>query len=250
MRVKLCNDMSLFSDLTPNTRYIFTVRSVNKDWVSRPSSFTKIVTTRIDGGVDRPGPVGDTVPSLREIRSKLTSATVRLVSVEALTSTSLRVTWRILIDDRTLEGVYVRYRPLDSRKSLPIGALSVETIHFPSRGSTFASYENIEETNMLSGTGRLVSIPTSYVISNLRPATSYEVFIVPFYRNIQGQPSSAMRRTTLPAPILATPTGLHYRSINSTLVRVGWDPLPSTMDVGGRLQGYNLQVKILFRCNS
>ena len=237
---------------------MFTVRSRNKDWQSRPAAFTHVIRTLEQGHPDQPGNDGDAALSLRDVRSRLTTATVRLVSVESLTSTSLKATWRVLVDFDTLEGVYVRYRPLDLIKSQAVGALSVETIHFPSREERSTLLESDRQagsaTNELiysnsdirSGHGHSqvsVNVPTSHVISNLRPATSYEVFVVPFYRSIEGLPTSAVRRTTLPAPVVTTPSGLHYRMINSTTVRMAWDPLPPTMDVGGRLKGYNVQVR-------
>ena len=209
--------------------------------MSRPSEFSRIITTSDSDGTSLPGGNSeDAPPSVQEMRKKLSSSTVRLVSVEAVSSSSLRVTWKVLVEESTLEGVNVRYRPLDEKSQQPIGVLSVVSIHFPLRG------ERPTDTESFPSTGRkspfTTSIPTSHIISNLRPSTSYEVFVVPFYRNVEGQPTSAMRRTTLPAPILVTPSGLHYRALNSSAVRVAWDPLPFTLDVGGRLKGYNVQV--------
>lgn len=245
------------ADLSPNTRYVFTVRSRNKHWLSRPATFTHVIKTLEHGQPDQPGVEGDLSPSMRDIRTKLTSATVRLVSVEAVSSTTLKVTWRVLVDFDSLEGVYVRYRPLDSSRGHTVGALSVETIHFPLRGERSTIIDNDKNSESLSSeniyshldirSGYKQSsgnVPTSHIISSLSPGTTYEVFVVPFYREIEGQPTSAMRRTTLPAPIVTIPTGVHYRQVNSSTVRIGWDPLPPTMEVGGRLIGYNVQVRL------
>ncbi|KAF2358373.1 Fibronectin type III [Trinorchestia longiramus] len=253
------------TNLVPNTRYVFTVRSRNKDWVSRPAAFTNVIRTLDSGRELGVGSAGDTALRLRDARIRLNSATVRLVAVEAISSTSLKVSWRFLVSDSSiLDGVYVRYRPLNS-KNQPVGAISVETIRFPVRGERSALFgTNSEEVQAnapdhLSTHSKIDSShskfsspprsnlhsennpPTSHVISNLRPATSYEIFVVPFHRSIEGQPTSSMRRTTMLAPVLAMPSGLHFKTINETCVQVGWDPMPATLEIGGRLKGYNLQ---------
>ena len=37
----------------------------------------------------------------------------------------------------------------------------------------------------------------SYVITNLRKFTEYEVFLMPFFRNVEGQPSNSLHVQTL-----------------------------------------------------
>ena len=39
-------------------------------------------------------------------------------------------------------------------------------------------------------------VTRSHTLSDLRPATEYEVFIVPFFRRIKGMPSNLRRATT------------------------------------------------------
>ncbi|XP_018013475.1 protein sax-3 [Hyalella azteca] len=252
------------TNLVPSTRYVFTVRSRNKDWVSRPATFTNVIRT-LDSDRGRNSlSGGDVVLSLGDARMRLNSATVRLVAVEAISSTSLKVSWRFVVNDiSVLDGVYVRYRPLND-KNQPVGALSVEIIRFPTRGerSTANANDNEMQANppdFISSHSRIDSSPpkflsssrdhphaannppTSHTIDNLRPATSYEIFVVPFHRTIEGQPTSSMRRTTMVAPIFAMPTGLHFKAINETCVQVSWDPLPASLEIAGRLKGYNLQ---------
>lgn len=184
--------LSLVVDLMPNTRYVFTVRTRNKDWVSRPSVFTHVIRTLDNGRLD--SDAGDSDPALRDVRNKLASPTVRLVSVESTSSTSLKVSWRVLVNDsNTLEGIYVRYRPLDLSTQRPVGALSMETVHFTPRGerheSALVRSSNAGQSNALtpfqssvSGQHQADAVTTTHTIANLRPSTSFQVFLVPFYR--------------------------------------------------------------------
>ncbi|XP_042881364.1 protein sax-3-like isoform X1 [Penaeus japonicus] len=199
------------TDLRPDTRYVFVVRARNSHGVSRPSPVTHTVRTLAEGAGG--------APPLHDIRARLSQSAVRLVSVEPMSESSLRLTWQLLVDANLLEGVYVRYRPLETQHGNPSGALSVETVALHDNGAP----------------------PTSHVVSNLRPATWYEVFVVPFYRAVEGQATAAVRATTLEAPPAVPPLGLHYSYVNSTAVRVTWDPIPASVS-NGRIIGYNLQV--------
>ena len=90
------------TDLQPNTRYMFTVRSTNSHGLSRPSAATQTIRTLSYDGEE-------TVP-LREVRSRLSAPSVKLKSVDPVTSTSLNVTWQLMIDSRKLEGLHIRYQ--------------------------------------------------------------------------------------------------------------------------------------------
>lgn len=199
------------TDLRPETRYIFVVRARNSHGVSRPSPVTHTVRTLAQGAGG--------APPLHDIRTRLSQPVVRLVSVEPASAASLRLTWQLLVDADLLEGVYVRYRPLETQHGSPAGGLSVETVHMPSDGPP----------------------PVSHVVGNLRPATWYELFVVPFYRAVEGQPTAAVRATTLEAPPAVPPHGLHYSYINASTVRITWDHIPLHYS-NGRITGYNLQV--------
>lgn len=199
------------TDLRPETRYIFVVRARNSHGVSRPSPVTHTVQTLAQGAGG--------APPLHDIRARLSQPVVRLVSVEPASAASLRLTWQLLVDADLLEGVYVRYRPLETQHGGPAGGLSVETVPLHGDGPP----------------------PTSHVVGNLRPATWYELFVVPFYRTVEGQPTAAVRDTTLEAAPAVPPHGLHYSYINASTVRITWDPIPSHSS-NGRITGYNLQV--------
>lgn len=202
------------TDLMPDTRYMFVVRARNSHGVSRPSPITHTVKTL---GSEVGG-----APLLHEIRTRLSQPVVHLISVQPVTSTSLQVSWQLLVDVALLEGVYVRYRPLETHYGSPVGGLSVETITF--HGDTTPD--------------------TKYLVENLRPATWYEVFVVPFYRSVEGQPTAAVRVATKEAAPAVSPSGLHSIHVNTSTVRVTWDPIPAQHS-NGHIIGYNLQVLYL-----
>lgn len=199
------------TDLKPETRYMFVVRARNSHGVSRPSPSTHTIRTLAPGA-------GGT-PPLHEIRARLSQPAVRLVGVEAPSASSLKVLWQLLVDASVVEGVHVRYRPLTSRHGDPAGGLSVEKVTFSGPAAP----------------------PTSHMMTNLRPATWYEVFVVPYYRVVEGQPSSAVRATTLEAAPAVAPLGLHHTATNASTLRLTWDPIPSHA-ANGRITGYLLQV--------
>ncbi|CAL4075018.1 unnamed protein product, partial [Meganyctiphanes norvegica] len=202
------------TDLHPDTRYIFVVRARNSHGISRPSTPTHTVKTlSTDAGLQTP---------IHEVRTRLSQAAVRLVSVEPTSSTELSVSWTYLVDAEILEGVYVRYQSLDASSSAPSGVLSVETVLLHSNTGTQAP-------------------PTTYVVTGLRPASWYEVFVVPFFQQVEGQPTAAVRSTTLEAAPTAPPQGLHYSPLNTSHVQVTWDPIPDHA-ANGRIIGYNLLV--------
>ena len=212
--------MLTVSDLRPDTRYVFVVRARNSHGVSRPSPVTHTVRTQPEGAGG--------APPLPEVRTRLSQPCIRMVSVEAQDEASLKLSWQLLVDPAILEGLYVRYRPLNGDNGAPSGALSVETVllHDPS------SKGNVN-----------AAMPSSHVVNNLRPATWYEVFVVPFYRGVEGQATSAVRVTTLEAAPAVAPLGLHYSLVNSSAVRLTWDPIPEAA-ANGRLVGYALEVSV------
>ena len=209
------------TSLQPDVRYVFVVRARNSHGLSRPSPITHAIRTLSNDP-------GGALP-LHEHRARLSSPSVRLYSVEPISSHSLKLSWNLLVDSKLLEGVYVRYHTLDQEKHSTANALVSETVL------------------LHSSTGPPIS---THVVNGLSPASSYELFIVPFFRSVEGQPSTAIRATTLEAPPKVAPTGLHYAVINSTAAKITWDPIPEHAS-NGRITGYNLKVsKVMLNCSS
>ena len=205
--------------LQPNTRYVFVVRASNSHGLSRPSAMThSIRTLAVDAGGALP---------MHEIRNRLSAPSVRLYSVEPLSPTSLKLSWQLVVDAKLLEGVYVRYRSLIQDKKHPsANALVSETVLLHSSSGPPAS---------------------SHIVSGLSPASTYELFVVPFFRSVEGQPSTAIRSTTMEAPPKIAPSGLHYSLVNASAAKLTWDPIPGHSS-NGRITGYNLKVYIFFKC--
>ena len=197
--------------LKENTRYVFVVRASNSHGLSRPSEITAMIKT-LDSQLK-----GDA--TLRDIRSRLTVPVLRLMNVEATGPTSLKITWQLLVDDSLLEGIYIRYRPAFA------GTLSVETVylHHPKSPSKLPS--------------------NTFLITGLRSATEYEVFVSPFYDSVEGQPSAAVRRVTLESIPRGAPVDLRQTFLNDTLVRLTWKAIPQRL-TNGKIVNYYLKVSV------
>lgn len=204
----------IVTGLKPNTRYIFTVRASNSHGLSRPSDTTHIVRTLMAGTKGE-------LP-LSQVRTRLSSAAIRLVSLKAVSAVALEVNMTLLAEPSIIEGIHIRYRSVDERKTNnnPYGALNMETIKL----------------------GKDTHDKISHTIVGLRQGTTYETFVAPFYRIVEGQPSAAMRATTLEAPPAVAPTGLHQSFVNKTTVRLAWDPIPEHTS-NGHITSYYLQVR-------
>lgn len=134
-------------------------------------------------------------------RQRLTdTAWVRLEQAQPLNTTAVRLTWQLLDGDAAVDteetpvdGLYLWYRPLGSASSgaddAP-GAFSVATIVNP----------------MASG----------YTLSQLKPFTRYLLFLVPFYRNLEGRPSNSKIQATLEAgaPLVFLFVFFHFLSVS------------------------------------
>ena len=239
--------------MKPATRYIFAVRSRNKDWLSRTSTFTEIVTT-LD---KKPNLSGSqrVKSSNSDIRTLLESSTVKLIDVKPESSSTVRTTWQVLVPYDALEGIHIRYRPISTEGDPPMSVLNEETINFHQnidRSLLVSKYERQIgdfDNNEIPFSGKYPNklaselLISSHVVRGLRPGTMYELFIVPFYRKIEGVPSSSLRRTTLRAPLSSFPSGLYFDAVNATTARFGWNTLPHITELGAVLQGYNYQVR-------
>lgn len=49
----------------------------------------------------------------------------------------------------------------------------------------------------------------NYIITNLRKFTEYEVFLMPFFKNLEGQPSNSLHVQTLEDVPSAPPSNIH-----------------------------------------
>ena len=82
----------------------------------------------------------------------------------------------------------------------------------------------------------------SHIITGLRKYTEYEVFLMPFYKMMEGQPSNSLHIQTLEDVPSAPPTNLRAEMINRTSAILSWAP-PPPQHRNGILRGYQIHVK-------
>ncbi|EEB14086.1 predicted protein [Pediculus humanus corporis] len=100
---RILSESITITDLKPDTNYIFLVRSENLNGLSPPSPLSEQVKTL--GGDLR----AVSKSELDEARSRLSTKVVELKHIEAISSTSVRLNWKILNAQEFVEGLYVRF---------------------------------------------------------------------------------------------------------------------------------------------
>ncbi|CAN7938846.1 unnamed protein product, partial [Ixodes hexagonus] len=142
---------------------------------------------------------------------KLTACIVTLLDMHAASSTAVKLTWRVQGDKDYFEGFYIRFRDV-------------------SGGS-----QKYNMVTVLNGGA------SSYVLSDLRPYTKYEFFLVPFYKSVEGPPSNSRSAQTLEDVPTAAPEDVRARVLNVTTTTIFWSP-PPPQHCNGKLRGYNVYV--------
>ena len=147
---------------------------------------------------------------IAEARVALMEKTVDIQSVYAESSTSLRITWRIIQPHKYIEGYFLNYR-----ESRPRQIFSSIKVHH--------------------------ARATSYTINRgLKANTPYEVFIVPFYKSVMGMPSVSVGVNTLEDLPRTGPT-IHNVTLLGDNVVIYWLPLDQR-DTNGVLEGYKILI--------
>ena len=120
---------------------------------------------------------------------------IEIVEIDAISSTSVRLTWNFISDTRYVEGFFIRFRDMSG------GSEKFNII-------TVLKSEN---TN-------------SVVIPNLRKFTEYEFFLMPYYKTLEGQPSNSMNVQTLEDVPSAPPDNILVEILNSTSAKISLYP--------------------------
>lgn len=209
------------NSLVPDTLYVFGVRAYNVHGASPLSLLSSLVHT----------PFVDSSKETGRARDRLsTSPAVRLITAESVSSTAIRISWQVDASaDAMVEGYLVRYHTPDSEPAAGRGT--------PTAVGMFG------EINVPQG--------TTHVISNLRKYTRYQVFVVPYFRSIQGLPSNLFSVQTQQDVPSAAPQHLSVRALNSSAVVVSWTP-PPRHHHNGPITGYTIhldQRRAQFRFN-
>ena len=211
---RITSETYTINNLKPDTSYIFLVRAENSHGMSPPSPLSERVRTlRLLSSS-----ASDADIDLEEVQNTLMNKVVELTSIEAISSTTIRVSWEIILPEETIkkkyvEGFYIRYRDMSGGSQ----KFNMKTVL------------NSEQTE-------------SHVISNLMKFTEYEVFLMPFHQKIEGQPSNSLHVQTLEDVPSAPPSNLHAEMINSTSAILKWSP-PPPQHRNGVLLGYQIHVK-------
>eukprot|EP00095_Tigriopus_kingsejongensis_P009444 maker-scaffold108_size357748-snap-gene-2.20 protein:Tk09444 transcript:maker-scaffold108_size357748-snap-gene-2.20-mRNA-1 annotation:"conserved hypothetical protein" len=205
--LRITSETYTVNNLKPDSSYVFLVRAENSHGMSPPSQMSERVRTlRAFAGSD------DDL-NLEEVQNHLLDKVVELMSIEAISSTTIRVSWKVLISSKYVEGFFVRFRDMSGGSQ----KFNMKTV---------MKQDNID----------------SYVITNLRKFTEYEVFLTPFFKNIEGQPSNSLHVQTLADTPSAPPTTVMAEILNMTSAQITLSP-PPPQHRNGILQGYQVHVK-------
>ncbi len=211
---RITSETYTINNLKPDTSYMFLIRAENSHGMSSPSPVSERVRTlRLLSSS-----ASDADIDLEEVQNTLMNKVVELTSIEAISSTTIRVSWDIILPEeiskkKYVEGFYIRYRDMSGGSQ----KFNMKTVL------------NSEQTE-------------SHVISNLMKFTEYEVFLMPFYQKIEGQPSNSLHVQTLEDVPSAPPGNLRADMINATSAVLKWSP-PPPQHRNGVLLGYQIHVK-------
>eukprot|EP00092_Neocalanus_flemingeri_P031723 GFUD01034457.1.p1 GENE.GFUD01034457.1~~GFUD01034457.1.p1 ORF type:complete len:1341 (+),score=224.87 GFUD01034457.1:285-4307(+) len=203
---RITSETYTVNNLKPDTSYIFIVRSENSYGISEPSQISEHVKTLKSQHLD------DYV-NIEDARDSLLTKLIEIVEIEAISSTSVRLTWNFISVTHYVEGFFIRFRDMSGG----------------SEKFNIITVLKSEHTN-------------SVVIPNLRKFTEYEFFLMPYYKMLEGQPSNSMNVQTLEDVPSAPPDKILVEMLNSTSAKVSLSP-PPPQHRNGHLLGYNIQIK-------
>ena len=205
---RVMSDVYTVHDLHPDSRYVFIVRSENNHGLGPPSPQSDEIRT-LGSTSSQHVPEYD----LDEARVRLSSVSIELKDVRAISSTAVKLFWDINGSQEFVEGFYVRYRDMSS-------------------GPTAQKYNMMTVLNGGSST---------HVVSDLKKYTRFEFFLVPYYKNVEGKPSNTRTVITFEDVPSAPPEKLAVKVENLTTATIEWQP-PAPEHRNGNLLGYNLHI--------
>ncbi|VEN62788.1 unnamed protein product, partial [Callosobruchus maculatus] len=198
--------------LTAGVPYTFLVRAENAHGIGPPSQLSEPIVVGPDSTQNWGNPE---VTVLSEARANLmTPDVVKLVEGIALSSTAIKVSWMIS-DSTYVEGLYIYYVSLNADSSNPKGYSMLTVLH--TGGSS------------------------SFTVNNLEKWSSYQFFLVPFFKTVEGFPSNSRTIKTLEDVPTEPPSHMEALLLNSTTVFLKWRPPAHSLN--GELQGYRVEVR-------
>lgn len=202
---RVLSEMYTVQALRPDCHYIFLIRAENSHGMGPPSPVSKVIRTL--------GLAPHLLPDydLDEARAKLSTSVVTLQDMHAVSSTAVKLTWKIQGNKDYIEGFYIRFRDM-------------------SGGS-----QRYNMVTVLNGGA------SSYVLTDLKRYTEYEFFLVPFYKSVEGPPSNSRSVQTLEDVPTAPPDQVQVQVVNVTSAMIQWSP-PPPQHQNGKLKGYKVYI--------
>ncbi|CAG7832052.1 unnamed protein product [Allacma fusca] len=200
--------------LKPDTSYMFLVRSENPEGFSAPSPASTMIKTRASTRRPDQEDIDE-----EEARNQLATSDIELINAEPASSTSIRISWKVAKSSlKYIDGYYIRYREI-------------------SAGQSFKGYNILTVVAQKSDLGTY-----SHVIPNVKKFMQYDVFVSPFFKSVEGQPSNSKSVITSEDKPSAPPQNLLGKMMNETAASVKWSP-PLPPHHNGVLTGYSVEVR-------
>ncbi|XP_034474665.1 roundabout homolog 2 isoform X2 [Drosophila innubila] len=203
--------------LETGAAYMFIVRAENALGFSPPSPISEPITAGkligVRDGSDASAGSASSQLLLSDVETLLQSNdNVELLEANASDSTTIRLAWDI-DSGQYIEGFYLYARELRS-----------------------AEYKMLTLLNKGQGL-------SSCTVPGLAKASTYEFFLVPFYKSIVGKPSNSRHARTLEDVPESAPYGMEAIQFNRTSVFLKWLPPTPNRTRNGILTSYNVLVK-------
>ncbi|KAM8715971.1 hypothetical protein ACLKA7_002932 [Drosophila subpalustris] len=216
---RLSEPIVTVDSLETGAAYMFIVRAENALGFSPPSPISEPITAGkligVRDGSDASASAGSASSQLllSDVETLLQSNDiVELLEANASDSTTIRLAWDI-DSGQYIEGFYLYARELRS-----------------------AEYKMLTLLNKGQGL-------SSCTVPGLAKASTYEFFLVPFYKSIVGKPSNSRHARTLEDVPEAAPYGMEAIQFNRTSVFLKWLPPQPNRTRNGILTSYNVLVK-------
>ncbi|KAH8350652.1 hypothetical protein KR067_013633, partial [Drosophila pandora] len=211
---RLSEPIFTVESLTQGAAYMFIVRAENSLGFSPPSPISEPITAgKLVGVRDGSDNSGTSQLLLSDVETLLqANDIVEILEANASDSTTVRLSWDI-DSGQYIEGFYLYARELHSTE-----------------------YKMLTLLNKGQGL-------SSCTVPGLAKASTYEFFLVPFYKSIVGKPSNSRRVRTLEDVPEAPPYGMEAIQFNRTSVFLKWLPPQPNRTRNGILTSYNVVVK-------
>lgn len=210
---KIVGTRYVVGGLTPETSYVFIVRAKSEHGLGPPSPTSDEIFTVPSFGLFLN-------PELNEARHILNSFNyvLKASSTSTINSTSLALSIDSKSDSPFVDSYDVRYRLSDSVNNSSSSSLS---------------------------TFNLISLPRSdaseIILTGLTPFSEYNVFVIPKYKMLHGQPSNlVLKKTSEDHPSLF-PENIRIKVLNKSSASISWSHL-DRRSWNGIPKGYLLRV--------